>query len=212
MKVCEIFRSIQGESTWAGLPCVFVRLSGCNLRCSYCDTSYAYNEGNEMSLGEIVRRVDEYNCSLVEITGGEPLMQPESTDLAQSLVDAGKTVLVETNGTLSIADLPDSVIRIMDIKCPGSEESDKVDWGNIDLLKTSDEVKFVISDRNDFEWAKKVVEQYDLTKRIRAVLLAPVFNMLDPELLAEWILADNLDVRMQLQLHKYIWSPDRRGV
>ena len=203
MKINEIFKSIQGESGFAGLPCVFVRLTGCNLRCSYCDTTYAYEEGSEISIDEILRRVKRFNCPLVEITGGEPLLQAETYSLVNKLLDAGEQVLIETNGSLDICRIDERAIRIMDIKCPASGESDKIRWENIDNLRQSDEIKFVLSDRGDYEWAKGVIEKHRLISKAK-VLLSVAFDRLAPEKVVEWMLKDNLNVRFQLQLHKYI--------
>jgi len=211
LRVNEIFYSIQGESTFAGMPCVFVRLTGCNLRCSYCDTQYAYEQGNDLSLTEIQQQIFNYNCNLIEITGGEPLLQPETVDLAKSLSEHNKQVLVETNGTKNIAVLPPPIIRIMDIKCPGSGEATKMDWNNIERLRFNDNVKFVISDHNDFNWAVEAVKNYNLLNR-SSVLFTPAFGLLNPEILSKWMLNLSLPIRLQLQIHKYIWKPNRRGV
>jgi len=211
MKVNEIFYSIQGESTYAGLPCAFVRLTGCNLRCSYCDTKYAYDDGEEKSVDEIIEKVNSYNCNLVEITGGEPLLQSETIDLASRLVENKKTVLVETNGSLDISVLTESVVRIVDIKCPGSKEHQKMFWDNLQNLRSADNVKFVLTDRFDFDWAVKIVEKFELVNKAH-VLFSPAFDLLKPELLANWILETSLPLRMQLQMHKYIWHPNKRGV
>lgn len=206
MKVNEIFKSIQGESSWQGLPCIFIRLSGCNLRCAWCDTKYAYENGNEMSIDEIINSVKvirELPC-LVEITGGEPLLQEEVYELSDNLLAKGCKVLVETNGSLSAERLPNDVIRIIDIKCPGSGMSDKMCWDNLKKLRPTDEIKFVLSDYQDYEWAKKIVKKYDLLLRV-TVLFSPVDTNLElSKLIAEWIVCDNLPVRLQLQLHKYI--------
>lgn len=211
LKVNEIFYSIQGESTFVGLPCLFIRLTGCNLRCQYCDTRYAYEEGSELALDQLLNHLSNYRCELIEITGGEPLLQDEAPDLAKSLINCGKTVLVETNGTMDIGRLPSSVIRIMDIKCPSSNESEKTDWDNITRLKSQDNVKFVIGDRADFDWAVTTVERWNLLDRCH-VLFSPVYRVLAPEKLAEWLLETGLPIRFNLQLHKYIWHPNRRGV
>ena len=212
VEIAEIFRSIQGESTWAGWPCTFVRLAGCNLRCVYCDTRYAYEGGSSMTLDAVLERCAEVSETLVELTGGEPLAQPGCVPLAERLIALGHTVLVETNGTLPIAQLPGAAIKIVDIKCPGSGMSDKTDWGNIPALSKQDEVKFVIGGREDYDWSREVISRYDLGSRCRAVAFSPVFQALHPRDLAEWILADRLHVRLQLQIHKYIWPPSQRGV
>ncbi|HGY56796.1 MAG TPA: 7-carboxy-7-deazaguanine synthase QueE [Caldithrix abyssi] len=211
LKINEIFYSIQGESTFAGRPCIFVRLTYCNLRCTYCDTEYAFHEGEERTLQQIMQEIKEYACDLVEITGGEPLIQKNVYPLMTNLADAGYTVLLETGGHLNIAQVDPRVRRIVDIKCPSSGESDKVHWDNIALLTDLDEVKFVIGDREDYEWAKAILEKYNLNERC-PVLFAPVFGQLKNKHLAEWILEDRLNVRFQLQMHKYIWPPEQRGV
>jgi 7-carboxy-7-deazaguanine synthase len=212
LTINEIFHSIQGESTHAGRPCVFVRLTACDLRCRWCDTPYAFHEGRKMSVDEVVADVDARGCSLVEITGGEPLLQADVYPLMHRLLDSGKTVLVETGGHRSIANVPSGVIRIMDIKCPGSGESAKNYWSNLQHLTRHDEVKFVIADRADYEFARDVVAGEGLLARVNAVLFSPVHGELDPKQLSEWVIADRLPVRVQLQLHKYIWSPQTRGV
>jgi len=212
LTINEIFHSIQGESTHSGRPCVFVRLTACDLRCSWCDTPYAFTEGRKMSIEDVLARVDDYGCDLVEITGGEPLLQDDVYPLMQQLLASGKTVMVETGGHRSIKDVPRDVIRIMDVKCPGSGESDKNHWENLDLLMPRDEVKFVIRDRADYEFAKDVVARHQLVKRTAAVLFSPVHDVLAAKDLAAWILADRVPVRLQLQAHKYIWSPETRGV
>jgi 7-carboxy-7-deazaguanine synthase len=212
LTINEIFHSIQGESTHVGRPCVFVRLTACDLRCSWCDTPYAFHEGRKMSVDEVVGDVDAFGCSVVEITGGEPLLQADVYPLMQRLLDRGHTVLLETGGHRSIAKVPTEVIRIVDVKCPGSGEADKNDWSNLDLLTEHDEVKFVVKDRLDYEFAREVIARHALANRCAAVLLSPVHGVLPPKDLAAWILADRLPVRLQLQAHKYIWSPDARGV
>jgi 7-carboxy-7-deazaguanine synthase len=211
LKVNEIFKSIQGESWFAGLPCVFVRLTGCNLRCNYCDTTYAYEEGKELSLPEITEIVGSYACPLVEITGGEPLLQDETPELAANLLQNAGAVLVDTNGSRDINVLPKGIVRIVDVKCPDSGQSDRMLWENMDRLVKTDEVKFVAQSRRDYHWAKSIVEEYELLRRCM-VLFSPAFGILEPKTLAEWMLQDNLPVRLNLQLHKYIWSPDQRGV
>jgi 7-carboxy-7-deazaguanine synthase len=209
--VSEIFRSIQGESSFAGLPCVFVRLAGCNLRCRYCDTRHALEDGETMSLEDIVQRVDSYGVNLVELTGGEPLVQDETPRLAEALLERGHQVLVETNGSLDISVLPEGAVRIMDIKCPSSGESQHTMWENIWRLKPYDEVKFVVSDRHDYEWARGIIlENFGHSKT--KVLLGTVFGELPTRNLVEWMLEDKLPVRFQLQIHKYIWPHDKRGV
>lgn len=212
LAVTEIFTSIQGESSWAGRPCTFVRLRGCTVRCAYCDTEYACHRGGAMTIRAVLERCAELACPLVEITGGEPLEQAACPTLAQVLLDAGYTVLCETSGTRPINVLPDGVHVIMDLKCPGSGVCGKNDWSNLDALSQRDEVKFVLRDRRDYDWSLSAVRDYDLTARCRAVLLAPVFGELDPRDLAAWMIADGLEARLQLQLHKYIWPPDQEGV
>ena len=212
LTINEIFHSIQGESTYAGRPCVFVRLTACDLRCNWCDTPYAFHEGRKMSVDDVIADVEGRGCQTVEVTGGEPLLQADVYPLMQRLLDAGKTVLIETGGHRSIADVPNGVIRIMDVKCPGSGESEKNDWSNFAHLKNTDEVKFVIADRRDYEFAKDIVARENLPARVNAVLFSPVHGKLDPKQLSEWVIADRLDVRVQLQVHKYIWSPETRGV
>lgn len=211
LKVNEIFYSIQGESTYAGLPCVFIRLTGCNLRCNYCDTSYAFEQGDDLTFDEIQRKVNEYNCSLIEITGGEPLLQAGVRDLIEKFIAQQKMVLVETNGTQNIDMVPEPAIRIMDIKCPGSGEAGQTDWNNIDRLRAKDNVKFIVSNEPDFFWAAKIIQKYGLHRKV-AVLISPAFGLLNPEDLAEWMLELSLPIRLNLQLQKYIWDPDRRGV
>ncbi|MHC5024446.1 MAG: radical SAM protein [Planctomycetota bacterium] len=223
LRVNEIFFSIQGESTRAGLPCVFVRLTGCHLRCTYCDTEYAFHEGTARSIEEIVDAVCSHPTSLVEITGGEPLLQPRVHDLMAQLCDRGRTVLLETSGACDISACDPRVIRILDLKTPGSGEADRTLWSNLDHLTARDEVKFVLTGRADYDWAKDVMTRRDLGQRCGAVLMSPVFEQpagpeidgareLDPQRLAEWILADGLPVRLQVQLHKHIWAPQTRGV
>lgn len=211
LRVTEIFYSIQGESTFTGRPCVFVRLTGCPLRCAWCDTEYAFYGGTEQSIDDIVRQVREYDCRLVEVTGGEPLAQPDATALLRRLCDEGLTVLLETSGALDTAPVDPRVHIILDTKCPGSGMTERMHWPNVERIRSQDEVKFVIRDRVDYEWAKEVVARYNLTDRC-AVLFSPVFGTLDPRQLAEWVLADRLPIRFQLQIHKHIWSPDMRGV
>jgi len=211
LKVNEIFKSIQGESTFAGLLCVFIRLAGCNLRCTYCDTAYAYGEGRDWKIPDLITRIAEYGCKLVEITGGEPLLQDETRNLAKKLILQGFNVLIETNGSFDISVVDKRVVVIMDVKCPGSGMSRKNLWKNIDFLKHNDEVKFVISNKKDYLWAKSKIREFNLYQRCN-ILLSAVHGKLEPYELAEWILKDNLQVRFQLQLHKYIWEPDRRGV
>ncbi len=212
LTVNEIFHSIQGESTYAGRPCVFVRLTACDLRCAWCDTPYAFHEGRKMSLDDIVAAAEAYGEPLVEVTGGEPLLQDDVYPLMDRLLAAGHTVLLETGGHRSIARVPAAVVRIVDIKCPGSGESEKNDWANLDRLQPHDQVKFVIADRADYEFACDATTRYNLPTRCAAVLMSPVHGELSPRTLSEWILEDRLPVRLQIQLHKLIWSPTTRGV
>jgi 7-carboxy-7-deazaguanine synthase len=212
LTVNEIFYSIQGESTRAGSPCVFVRLSACDLRCSWCDTAYAFYEGQKRTLDEVVGEVERLDCSLVEITGGEPLLQDEVYPLMERLLASGRTVLLETGGHRSIARVPHAVIKVVDVKCPASGESDRNDWTNLGLLAPHDEVKFVIQDRRDYEFALDVVSRHGLPGRCAAILFAPVHGALDPRTLSEWMLADRAPARLQIQLHKLIWPEAVRGV
>jgi 7-carboxy-7-deazaguanine synthase len=212
LTINEIFHSIQGESTHTGRPCVFVRLTACDLRCTWCDTPYAFHEGRKSSVEDVVDAVGAYGCNLVEITGGEPLLQRDVYPLMESLLGRGHEVLIETGGHLSVADVPAAVVRIIDVKCPGSGQAERNHWPNLDLLRPRDEVKFVIQDRADYEYAKDVVARYNLTARVAAILFSPVHGVLPEAELAAWILADKLPVRLQLQSHKYIWGADVRGV
>jgi 7-carboxy-7-deazaguanine synthase len=212
LTVNEIFYSIQGESTRAGEPCVFVRLTACDLRCSWCDTPYAFYEGRKMSIADVVAAVDRHGCPLVEITGGEPLLQDDVYPLMERLLENGRTVMLETGGHRPIGRVPHDVVKIVDMKCPGSGEADRNDWGNVERLARHDEVKFVIKDRADYEYARDVITRYDLRRRTAAILLSPVHGVLDPKTVSEWMLEDRVPARLQLQLHKYIWSPDTRGV
>jgi 7-carboxy-7-deazaguanine synthase len=211
LKVCEIFTSIQGETTHSGLPCTFVRFTGCNLRCSYCDTVYAYDEGREYSDEEILAEVSNRDAGLVAVTGGEPLLQAGVPRLVSRLIGGGYKVLVETNGTLSIKDIDPGATVVMDIKAPGSGMSGRTDLGNLGLLKPSDEVKFVLTDRWDYEWAREFIMRHGLDNKC-IVLLSPAYGVLKPDELAEWMLKDRLRARLNLQLHKYLFGPDKRGV
>jgi len=211
MRITEIFHSIQGESSFSGQPCVFVRLTGCPLRCTWCDTDYAFYGGREHSIDEILTQVHTYGCRLVEVTGGEPLVQPECLPLMTGLCDAGYTVLLETSGAIDITPVDPRVHVILDVKCPGSEMTDRMHWPNLSRLAAKDEAKFVLADRADYEWACEILARYDMASRC-SVLFSPVFGLRDVRELAEWILADKLPVRFQIQLHKYIWAPDMRGV
>jgi len=212
LTVNEIYFSVQGESTWAGRPCVFVRLTFCDLRCTYCDTEYAFYEGKKRTLDEIVQEVLRYDCHLVEVTGGEPLLQKNVMLLMTLLADAGRTVLLETSGAHDISDVDSRVHRIMDLKTPGSGEVERNLFCNIEHLTQRDEVKFVIGSREDYEWSRAQMREHRLAERCHAVLFSPIFGRIHPREIVEWILADNLPVRFQLQMHKFIWSPTERGV
>lgn len=212
LKINEIFYSIQGESTKAGLPCVFVRLTYCNIRCVYCDTEYAFYEGVDRTIEEIISEVESFDCKLVEITGGEPLVQENVHILMKKLCDLGHEVLIETGGSLPIDNIDKRVKIIMDLKTPYSKMEKKNRYENIQYLKPTDEVKFVIGSREDYDWAKELLKKYDLLNKVEQVLLSPVFDKVENLELAEWILKDKLNVRFQLQMHKYIWHPETRGV
>ncbi len=212
LNLCEIFYSLQGESTFAGLPCTFVRLSGCNLDCAWCDTRYAKDEAISMSLEEIIHRIRAFGCNLVEITGGEPLLQEETSDLISRLLNRNFQVLLETNGSKSIRCIDPGCIRILDIKCPSSNESDSFLFENLKYLTDTDEIKFVIGSRQDYEFARSIIEKQLLQKPKTRTHLSPVFGQITPESLAAWILEDNLQARLSLQQHKIIWNPDQRGV
>lgn len=213
LKVNEIFYSIQGESSYAGLPCVFVRLTGCNLRCLYCDTRYAYDEGKNLEIGEIIGRVTSYRCRLVEITGGEPLIQKETPHLTYRLLETGFEVLLETNGSIDVSTIDERCVKIVDIKCPSSGQEKKTDLENLKRLSIKDEIKFVIGSREDYLYAQNIMSLMRKSNpKIKPPLFSPLYNQMDPKLLAEWILADQIDVRMQIQLHKIIWGPETRGV
>jgi 7-carboxy-7-deazaguanine synthase len=207
----EIFFSIQGESTRIGLPCVFVRLTSCDLRCAWCDTAYAFDEGTEMNIDDILTKVEEYQCKLVEITGGEPLLQTNVHLLMKRLCDENYDVMIETGGHRDVSDIDPRVKRIMDIKCPGSLMEKRNRWENIEMLTARDEVKFVIANEIDYEWAKEVIKKYNLIVRCK-ILMSPVFGNIENRTLAEWILRDHIQVQFQLQIHKYIWEPITRGV
>jgi 7-carboxy-7-deazaguanine synthase len=211
LRVTEIFHSIQGESSFAGQPCVFVRLTGCPLRCTWCDSEYAFYGGSAMAIEEIAAKVRGYGCRLVEVTGGEPLHQPDAISLVQRLCEDGHQVLVETSGAVDISGVDARAHVIMDVKCPGSGMVERMRWDNLKLLRSKDEAKFVIKDRADYDWACSIVKQYDLATQCQ-VLFGPVFGQLELRQLAEWILADGLPVRLQMQLHKYIWDPNMTGV
>ena len=210
MRITEIFHSIQGESTHAGRPCVFVRLTGCNLRCRWCDSEYTFTGGEKMSLQDVMAKVKSYGCNLVEITGGEPLAQSESLELIRTLCDEGFEVLIETSGSIDVSPVDRRAKLILDVKCPGSGEVEKNRWENLDDLRDHDEIKFVIADRTDYDFARRVIAERNLAAR--TLLFSPVWGEMDPKALAEWMLADRVPARFQTQLHKHIWGADARGV
>ena len=217
LRITEIFYSIQGESTWAGVPCTFVRITGCPLRCTWCDTEYAFHGGSRMTFDDIVEEVGRHPTQVVEITGGEPLAHPGSIDLAKRLLDEGYTVLVETSGAFDVAPLDERVHTIMDLKCPGSGENARNLWANLDHLDSRDEIKFVVKDRADYEWARDAIRERGLDQRVadgslRALLMSPVWGEIDLEAFAGWILEDGLPVRFQVQVHKLIWGAEATGV
>ncbi len=212
MVVTEIFKSIQGESTFAGRPCVFVRLTGCNLRCHWCDTAYAFYGGRQTSVEEVLARVRQFGGKLVELTGGEPLLQKDIYPLVDRLLVEGYRVLVETSGERDVSLLPRQVVKIMDVKCPGSGEEGKFCFSNLAALEPKDQLKFVILDERDYEYAREFLTKHQLRKLVDEVIFSPVFGQLSPRQLAEWILRDGLEVRLGLQLHKFIWEPEARGV
>jgi len=213
LRVNEIFYSIQGESTFAGFPCVFIRMTGCNLRCTYCDTTYAYEEGDDIPLHSILTTVKKFACNLIEVTGGEPLIQDETPDLISALIKNGYTVLLETNGSHDISIVDTRCTRIVDIKCPSSGMNNNNYWKNLDYITPDDQLKFVIAHRQDYLYAKKVLDKPAIKRRKKLLInFSPVFNEIDLKDLAGWILADNLPVRLQIQLHKYIWGEHTKGV
>ena len=211
LKINEIYFSIQGESSKAGLPCIFVRLTYCNLRCTYCDTEYAFYEGKDYTIEQIIDEVKKYDCKLVEVTGGEPLVQDECIDLLKRLSDEGYKVMLETGGSFSIKSVDQRVMIIMDLKCPSSGMLKKNLYDNIDFIKPTDEIKFVIGNREDYDWSKELIEKYNLTNKC-SILFSVVFGELEPVTLVEWILEDKLNARFQLQMHKFIWDPAAKGV
>jgi 7-carboxy-7-deazaguanine synthase len=211
LKVNEIYHSIQGESSKSGLPCVFVRLTYCNLRCTYCDTEYAFYEGEDKSIAEIINEVKKYNCKLIEVTGGEPLVQKECLILMKKLCDEGFDVMLETGGSLPIKDIDERVMIVMDLKCPSSKMEKKNLYENINYLKPKDELKFVIETREDYNWSKEIISKYNLINKCE-ILFSVVFGELEPVTLVNWIIEDKLDARYQLQMHKYIWHPETKGV
>ncbi len=211
MKVCEIYTSIQGESSYAGMPCTFIRMTGCNLRCTYCDTAYAYSEGTNLAEEDILKKVRDAGIQLVEVTGGEPLLQQGVFHLITRLVEEGFAVMLETNGSQDIKDINREAIIILDIKTPGSGMHGEMNFSNMEMLKPNDEVKFVITSREDYVWSKEIIGRYRLNEKCR-LLFSPAYGMLDPEDLAKWILGDRLRVRLNLQLHRYIFRGNLRGV
>lgn len=213
LRTIEVYASIQGESTWAGLPCVFIRLARCNLRCVWCDTTYSFTGGEMHAVDDLVEQALSYGIALVEITGGEPLLQPHCATLCEALIARGCTVLVETSGSLPINTLPAAAIKIMDLKCPDSGEVLRNHWPNIAMLNPAqDEVKFVIASRRDYEWARDTIREHALERRCKAILLSPVFGQVQPKDIVAWMLEDRLPARFQLQMHKFIWPPDMKGV
>jgi len=211
LMINEIYHSIQGESSYSGRPCIFIRLTYCNLRCSYCDSEHTFYEGEELTIEEILEKIKEYPCNLVEVTGGEPLFQKNCIILLQKLVENKYEVLLETSGSLSIESVPKEVINIIDFKCPSSKMVKKNLWENINYLKKDDEIKFVIADKEDYVWAKNKISEYELTKKSN-ILMSPAYNEIESKKIVDWILRDNLNVRFQIQLHKEIWDPDKKGV
>ena len=211
IKINEIYLSVQGESTHTGLPCIFIRLTGCNLRCSWCDTAYAFHEGKNMSIDEILQKVANFGIHLVEITGGEPLMQDNVYTLMRRLIEKGYKVMLETGGSISLERVPKEVIKIMDLKCPGSGEQEKNNLDNLKLLVPHDEVKFVILDKKDYEWSRDIIKRYKINETAR-ILMSPVFDKLELKEIVKWILKDRLPVRLQTQLHKIIWDKNTIGV
>ena len=211
IKINEIYLSVQGESTHTGLPCIFIRLTGCNLRCSWCDTAYAFHEGKNMSIDEILQKVENFGIHLVEITGGEPLMQDNVYTLMKRLIEKGYKVMLETGGSISLERVPKDVIKIMDLKCPGSGEQEKNNLDNLKLLAPHDEVKFVILDKKDYEWSRDIIKKYKINETAH-ILLSPVFDKLELKEMVKWILEDRLPVRLQTQLHKIIWDKNTIGV
>jgi len=213
IRLIEIYASVQGESSWAGEPCVFIRTARCNLRCVWCDTTYSFGGGEKWTLGAVMVEVERLGIHLVEITGGEPLLQSETTDLCNLLLERGHTVLVETGGSLPIDVLPAAAIKIMDLKCPDSGECEKNHWANLATLNPAqDELKFVIASRRDYEWARDAVCAHSLREKCRHILFSPVFDMIEPKAIVEWMLEDKVPARFQLQMHKFIWPPNQKGV
>ena len=211
LKINEIYFSVQGESSYSGLPCIFIRLTYCNLRCTYCDSEYSFYDGEKMKIDEILKEIKKYSCNLVEVTGGEPLLQKNCINLLNELIKNKYDVLLETSGSLSISDVPNKVINIIDFKCPSSKMDSKNMWDNINYLKKNDEIKFVIGDRNDYEWTKQKIKEFGLNQ-ICDILISPVYGQIEPKEIVNWMLEDNLKVRFQIQIHKEIWPADKKGV
>ena len=211
LKVNEIYYSIQGESSFSGIPCIFVRLTYCNLRCSYCDTEYAFYEGKKLEINQIIEKVNSFKCNLVEITGGEPLLQNDCIKLIEELEKNNKRVLIETGGSLTIKNISKKTHIILDLKCPSSKMEHKNLWDNLNYIKKTDEVKFVIGNKSDYNWSKKIINKYNLENKC-LILMSPVFGEIDNKKIIDWILKDNLNVRFQIQLHKKIWDKDKKGV
>jgi 7-carboxy-7-deazaguanine synthase len=209
MQITEIYKSIQGESSFSGLPCVFVRTTGCDLRCSWCDSEFTFSGGSRMSVEEILAEVERLDCRLVELTGGEPMLQKDILQLSAALADRGYTVLIETGGHRDISGLDPRVIRIMDLKCPASGECEKNLWSNLEHLRPADEIKFVIASRADYEWTRKTILEHGLESKTQ-LLISTAFGLIEPQTVVGWMLEDRLPARFQLQLHKYIWEPDER--
>ncbi len=211
LKINEIYKSIQGESTHSGRLCIFIRLTYCNLRCTYCDTEYAFYEGKKYSINEILEIVKSLNCDLVEVTGGEPLVQNNCIELLRKLVKHKYEVLLETSGSLPLSEVPKEVIKIVDFKCPSSGMEKKNLWSNLNDIQKKDEIKFVIGDKNDFDWSVKQINDKKINEKC-TILFSPVFGKIKPEKITNWIIESNIPVRFQLQSHKYIWSPESKGV
>ena len=211
LKINEIYYSIQGESSYMGKPCIFIRLTYCNLRCTYCDSEYTFHEGNDMSIDDIIDKIKKYSCKLVEVTGGEPLFQKNCINLLKKLVDLKYDVLLETSGSLSIENVPKEVVNIIDFKCPSSNMKKKNYWENIQFIKPEDEIKFVIGNKEDYDWAKEKINKYNLIDTC-TVLMSHIYKKIEPKTITKWILEDSLDVRFQIQLHKEIWEDKEKGV
>ena len=211
LKINEIYYSIQGESSFAGLPCIFIRLTYCNLRCSYCDSEYTFYNGEDMDIKSIINKIKQYPCKLVQVTGGEPLFQKNCINLLRTLVKEEYNILLETSGSLSIKNVPKEVINIIDFKCPSSKMQKKNLWDNINYIKPNDQIKFVIGNREDYEWTKNKIDKYNLEKKCE-ILISPVYKHIKSEEIVNWILEDNLKVRFQIQIHKEIWPEEKRGV